>query len=100
MFGGKPSKRNLVTAPFAPFTSIQKCMCGLVHSTLVTVPDMVSGLLESYSAANEWCADTGTARQQQTARKGTTLIRDLARSGISCQESGISRNQRSLTPDY
>src|SRR5207248_8444094 len=36
-------------------------MCGLVHSTLATVPVTVTGWLPSYSAAKEWCAETRAA---------------------------------------
>src|SRR5215510_5281266 len=36
-------------------------MCGFAHSTFVTVPLNSMGLVLSYSAANEWCAMTGTA---------------------------------------
>src|SRR5262245_15341533 len=56
MFGGYPSNRHCATEPSGFFTSTRKWMCGLVQSILRTVPLTVIGLLESYSAANEWWA--------------------------------------------
>ena len=39
--------------------------CGLVHSSLTTVPVTVSGRFASNSAANEWWAAAGTVDSQQ-----------------------------------
>src|SRR5258708_13205902 len=36
-------------------------MCGFIQSSLVTVPFKLTALLASNSAANEWCANTGSA---------------------------------------
>src|ERR1700674_3348102 len=43
-------------------------MWGLVHSTFVTTPVTVMGLLASYSAPKEWCAQTGIARNTPHAK--------------------------------
>jgi hypothetical protein len=35
-------------------------MCGFVHSTFLMVPVIFTGFVSSNSAANEWCATSGT----------------------------------------
>src|SRR5262245_47911255 len=42
-------------------------MCGLLHSTRVTVPLTFTGLSRSYSAIAEWCASTVTVSNMNTA---------------------------------
>src|SRR5215510_1376029 len=51
-------------------------MCGFAHSTLVTAPFSVTGLLASNSAANEWCVKTGStkARARRPAPITTRLM--------------------------
>src|SRR5579864_8396809 len=44
-------------------------MWGLVHSTFVTTPVSVIGLLASYSAPNEWCAQDGATSNPQYAQR-------------------------------
>src|SRR5262245_17828799 len=41
-------------------------MCGFIHSIFDTVPDTVTGLSPSYSAANEWCANAVTDERSRT----------------------------------
>src|SRR5437762_647627 len=49
-------------------------MWGFCHSTLVTVPVNVTGLLASNSAAKEWCASTGTAARSRPRAATKTEI--------------------------
>src|SRR6267154_2057707 len=49
-------------------------MWGFCHSTLVTVPVNVTGLLASNSAAKEWCASTGTAARSRPKAATKTEI--------------------------
>src|SRR5206468_1866346 len=46
-------------------------MCGFAHSTFVTTPLSVTGLLMSNSAAKEWCADRVRASTSTTAAQVT-----------------------------
>src|SRR3954454_2411265 len=43
-------------------------MWGLVQSILATVPVTVTGFVPSYSAANEWCADSAVVPRRPNAR--------------------------------
>src|SRR5215469_4994437 len=47
--------------PSSAFTSNDRWECGLTQSIFTTVPLTVTGCDASNSAANEWCATTGTA---------------------------------------
>src|SRR5579864_6659588 len=61
------------------FTSMYNREWGFTQSNFTTVPFSVTGLVESYSAANEWCASTGTAaRSRRLAIETTnfTFIKD------------------------
>src|SRR6266849_3784704 len=50
-------------------------MCGLLQSILATVPDTVTGLSPSYSAANEWWAEAGdVAISSPTAKPAIPFI--------------------------
>src|SRR5262245_37330467 len=51
-------------------------MCGLLHSTLVTTPVTLTGFVESYSAANEWCAkaSVGAAMKPAISRLATVFF--------------------------
>src|SRR6266516_604856 len=52
LVGGPPSIPQLTTLPSGPFTSIHSQACGLINSTLVTVPCKLSGRFSSNAAAN------------------------------------------------
>src|SRR6185503_1819114 len=52
---------QLWLAPLSSFASMKTHACGLVHSSLVTVPVNLTGRLMSNSAANEWCAEADAA---------------------------------------
>src|SRR5262249_6171035 len=60
-FGAPPSIIQLVTVLSEFFTSTWIQACGLIHSTLVTVPRRCNGRDESNSAAKAWCAHAGPA---------------------------------------
>src|SRR5262245_45135734 len=66
-FGAPPSTAQVSTFPSGPFTSMWIQECGLLHSILMTVPLIVTGLFASNSAANEWCARIGTAAATNSA---------------------------------
>src|SRR6185295_11215045 len=74
-------------------------MWGFCHSTLVIVPVTLMGLLSSNSAANEWCAATGTAADRATnATAASRLKKDrcfirlfYAQSGDFAAEVGYAR---------
>src|SRR5882672_980550 len=53
-FGAPPSTAHRSTFPSGPVASMWIQECGLVHSTLKTVPLILTGLFASNSAANEW----------------------------------------------
>src|SRR5271170_7036338 len=53
VLGGPPSHCQATTLPFWSFTSRYIQMCGLVHSSFVSVPWRVIGLSPLNSAANE-----------------------------------------------
>src|SRR5262245_21635258 len=40
-------------------------MCGFIQSTLEIVPENLIGLLLSYSASNEWCANSGAVTKNK-----------------------------------
>src|SRR5215469_16744848 len=52
-------------------------MWGLVQSTLVMTPFKVTSCLLSYSAAKEWCAQTGAAAASTAANAKTATSPDL-----------------------
>ena len=66
---------QFATLPLASFASMKKRACGLIHSTFVTGPVSVAGLLRSNCAANEWCELTGMA-----AKSSRDLPRELTKS--------------------
>src|SRR5436190_15957850 len=43
-------------------------MCGLLHSTRVTVPLILTGFSKSYSAIAEWWATSGATNHMNTAK--------------------------------
>src|SRR6185503_7795923 len=49
-------------------------MCGFCHSTFVTEPTSVTGLLASNSAAKEWCAWTGSEIAAASAAPAVNLM--------------------------
>src|SRR5436190_6930508 len=57
-------------------------MCGFTHSVLTTLPFNVTGLFASNSAANEWCAMTGTAVATSSAAPTITTNKFLC-TGLS-----------------
>src|SRR5262249_18524534 len=50
-FGLPISSVHVFIWPFWSFASMYNMACGFVHSTLLTVPVRVTGLVQSYSAA-------------------------------------------------
>src|SRR6476659_9600528 len=66
MAGAPSSISQFTTLPLASVTSMYSRPCGLIHSTFVTGPLSVIGLLRSYCAENEWCAWTGTFARIRT----------------------------------
>src|SRR4030095_13329618 len=60
--------------PFSSLTSSEKWLCGLVHSTFVTTPFRVMGLLASNSAPKEWWACAGLAISHTSALSQTPIV--------------------------
>src|SRR5580658_6344757 len=85
--GAPSSKRQFVTFPSGSFTSTYNHECGLTHSIFVTVPCTLNCLLTSNSAANEWCAATGTADRSRAITAITGAASEENVSDISNQTS-------------
>src|SRR5215471_7355369 len=71
-------------------------MCGLAHSTLVSVPVILTGLVSSNSAANEWWACSrgpiASARDaaQMAARAKDLVIREPPENASTIQRAQAS----------
>src|ERR1700681_4656818 len=70
--GAPASTIQLSTLPSGFLMSMWIHACGLIHSIDVTVPVNFTGFWASYSAANEWCATTGTAANSRPTPTATT----------------------------
>src|SRR6202140_312483 len=70
--GAPASTIQFSTLPSGFLMSMWIHACGLIHSIEVTVPVNFTGFWASYSAANEWCAMTGTAARRRPAPRITT----------------------------
>src|SRR5688500_5815010 len=74
-------------------------MCGFWNSTLVMVPISVTGLLESNSAANEWCATTGAAAQDSTQPATSTPSTLCFIVFLRCGDSNREPRARTENPE-
>ena len=94
-FGGPSSKSQCTILPLSSLTSMKTRACGLVHSSLVTVPVTVNGRFESYSAANEWWAESEPApmsgAQADSARKIIDLPLMLLLPGCAVEHDTLDR---------
>src|SRR5437667_7445596 len=82
VLGGPPSHCHGCGLPWSSLTSRYTQMCGLAHSTLVTTPLRVTGLLMSNSAAKEWCADRGRASVSAMAAASTKCFVCICAGGL------------------
>src|SRR6185436_18684605 len=74
------SMAQLWALPLSSLASMKTHACGLVHSSLVTVPVNLTGRLMSNSAANEWCAEadvTVSSHATTTAPENKAFIPEL-----------------------
>src|SRR5258708_17927193 len=60
-------------------------MCGLLHSTFVTTPVILTGFFSSNSAEYEWCATAGTAAASKNVRVSRAVCFFI---GVSKQDTG------------
>ena len=87
-FGPPISSAQFTTAPVCSSgTSMYIKMCGLVHSTFVTLPVNVIGFDTSYCTGNEWCAYAGSAAASTLAvseSKAVLKVVFMRRPGFVC----------------
>src|SRR5262249_5750041 len=66
--------------------------CGLIQSTCTTEPFNVTGLLESNSAENAWCAATGAPASRPPIKERATA--DVHRMGSVSSTGGAAARRR------
>src|SRR5256885_14692768 len=77
--GGPSSKSQFLLTPFSSLPETTTRACGFVHSRRTTSPVTVIDLLESYSAANEWCAFAGAAAASASVENASVATRSEER---------------------